>query len=47
MENLGYKEGSMKPKAKPLLHRRVSKAVSLQIENEAVPLSLTTRYFSF
>ncbi|XP_063706210.1 transient receptor potential channel pyrexia [Culicoides brevitarsis] len=44
MENLGYKEGSMKPKAKPLLHRRVSKAVSLQIENEAVPLSLTTRF---
>lgn len=44
MDNLGYKEGTAKPKAKPLLHRRVSRTVSLQVENEAVPLSLTSRY---
>lgn len=46
MENLGYKEGSTKPKA-PAGKRRMSRARASIVENEALPLSLTPRYFIF
>lgn len=42
MENLGYKEGSTKPKPAP--KRRMSRARASIVENEALPLSLTPRY---
>lgn len=35
MENLGYKEGSTKPKQK----RRMSRAASVAVDKEVVPLS--------
>lgn len=42
MENLGYKEGSTKPKV--VSKRRMSRARASIVENEALPLSLTPRY---
>lgn len=41
MENLGYKEGSTKPKAGG--KRRMSRARPSVVENEALPLSLAPR----
>lgn len=45
MENLGYKEGSTKPKAAG--KRRMSRARASIVENESLPLSLTPRYFNY
>lgn len=36
MENLGYKEGSTKPKH----HRRIARAASVAVEPDGVPLSV-------
>lgn len=45
MENLGYKEGSTKPKAAG--KRRMSRARPSIVENESLPLSITPRYFNY
>lgn len=45
MDNLGYKEGSTKPKP-AAGKRRMSRARASVVENEALPLSLTPRYFN-
>jgi hypothetical protein len=42
MENLGYKEGSTKPKVGG--KRRMSRARPSIVENEALPLSLAPRF---
>lgn len=44
MENLGYKEGTTKPKVAG--KRRMSRARPSIVENESLPLSLTPRYFN-
>lgn len=44
MENLGYKEGSTKPK--PKMPRRMSRAASVIPDNEAIPLSMSMRHES-
>lgn len=43
MENLGYKEGSAKPKPSPKRRMSRSRAASV-VENEILPLSLSPRY---
>lgn len=44
MENLGYKEGSTKPKAAG--KRRMSRGRASVVEHEALPLSLAPRYLN-
>lgn len=46
MENLGYKEGSTKPKP-AAGKRRMSRGRINLTENEAIPLTKTTRYLIF
>jgi hypothetical protein len=44
MENLGYKEGSAKPKPAALTKRRMSRQRGSVIDNEVLPLSISPRY---
>jgi hypothetical protein len=46
MENLGYKEGTAKPKVPAGKRRRssIGRARASIVENEALPLSLSPRY---